>query len=98
MAKKKKKQQLTRQIRMWKGCQMSTADLWHYWSLGEEESKRTAGEIKGGLHAETKVSTLCCVHVVRQPGSKGKGCAEQLRENRLQRLSVCVGWKGSPDD
>lgn len=78
---------------------MSTEDVRHYWSLGEEESTKMAGEIKGGLCAETGVSTLCCVCVVRQVWLKGKGCTEELWEkNRMQRLSVCVGQKGSPDD
>lgn len=52
---------------------MSTENLRHYWSVGEEESTKTVGEIKGGLHAEAKVSTLCCVHVVRQAWFKGEG-------------------------
>lgn len=52
---------------------MSTEDLRHYWSVGEEESTKTAGEIKEGLHAEAKVSTLYCVHVVRQAWFKGEG-------------------------
>lgn len=68
---------------------MSTEDLGHYLSSGEEESPRIAGEIKGGLHAETRVSTLCCVCLRDQPGSGGGGAEELWEQNRLQRLSVC---------
>lgn len=68
---------------------MSTVDLGHYRNWGKAESTRRAGEIKGGLCAETRVSTLYCVHVVGVPRLRVKGYAEELWEQKCAKVK-CV--------
>lgn len=67
--------------------------------LGGGREHRTTGETEGRLYAETRASTLCCVHVVREAWLQGKGCAEELWEEEQATKVKCVCWaEGSPDD
>lgn len=67
--------------------------------LGGGREHRTTGETEGRLYAETRTSTLCCVHVVREAWLQGKGCAEELWEEEQATKVKCVCWaEGSPDD
>lgn len=58
---------------------------------GERQSTRRAGEIKGGLCAETRVSTLYCIHVVGVAWLQGKGCSGELREEE-KAAKVKLHW------